>query len=635
MMERIEVLKKYWGYNEFRPLQEEIINSVLQKRDTLALMPTGGGKSICFQVPALMQEGICIVISPLIALMKDQVENLRERNIEAISLFSGMGKREVDLALDNCIYGPVKFLYISPERLESELVLERIRHMQVNLFAIDEAHCISQWGYDFRPAYLNISQLRELHPEVPYLALTATATPDVVVDIQEKLNFTEGMVHKKSFFRENLAYMVLKEENKQGRMLKIIRKLGGSGIIYVRNRRETQETARLLINEGIAADFYHAGLSADERTRKQDGWKSDQIRVIVATNAFGMGIDKPDVRFVIHLEPPDSLEAYYQEAGRGGRDGLKSYAVLLYHESDLVQLQKKFEYSFPSINFVRKVYQNLGNYFQLAYGAGEGLTLDFDLGDFCQRYKQEPISVISALKFLERDGWLALSESVYVPSRLKFELASTDLYKYQVEHPHSDRFIKAVLRMYGGAFDYYVPIREYDLSRKFNLSFAHVIEQLQLLHNQGVLDYIPQTDSPQIHYLQPRMDGQHLHIDAPFIKLRKDAGKTKLDAVFGYLERNLCRSRQLLAYFDEPDSKPCGICDHCLQKDREPVPAIEMTQYLQELLSERELHLSQVIDQLTGTFDWGNEAQKLAFIRDCLDNGMLVENHGVIRLANH
>lgn len=633
MMERIEILRKYWGHNEFRPLQEDIIESVLQKRDTLALMPTGGGKSICFQVPALMQEGICIVISPLIALMKDQVENLRARNIEAIAIFSGMGKREVDLALDNCIYGPVKFLYISPERLESELVLERIRHMKVNLFAIDEAHCISQWGYDFRPAYLNISSLRELHPEIPFLALTATATPDVVVDIQEKLNFINGIVHKMSFFRENLAYMVLKEENKQGRMLNIIRKLGGSGIIYVRNRRETQETARLLMNEGIAADFYHAGLTADERTRKQDGWKADQIRVIVATNAFGMGIDKPDVRFVIHLEPPDSLEAYYQEAGRGGRDGLKSYAVLLYHEADLAQLKKKFDFNFPSLDFVRKVYQNLGNYFQLAYGAGEGLTLDFDLGEFCQRYKQEPISVISALKFLERDGWVALSESVYVPSRLKFELISTDLYKYQVENPHSDRFIKAILRTYGGAFDYYVPIREYDLSRKFGLSYAHVIEQLKSLQSQGVLDYIPQTDSPQIHYLQPRVDNMHLHIDAPFIKLRKNIGKTKLDAVFGYLERHLCRSRQLLIYFDEPDSRACGVCDHCLRKDRMPVPAVEMTQCLKEMLSGQDLPLNQVIDRLATAFDWGNEEQKLAFVRDCVDKGILVEQHGEISLA--
>lgn len=470
-MDILGILRKYWGYGAFRPLQENIIQSVLAGRDTLALMPTGGGKSICFQVPALAQDGICIVVTPLIALMKDQVENLKERGITAVAIYSGMRKREVDIALDNCIYGPVKFLYLSPERLTSEMVRERIRHMRVNLFAIDEAHCISQWGYDFRPPYLQLSDLRELHPDVPYLALTATATPDVVTDIQEKLGFRNGVVLKKSFYRENLAYMVLHEEDKQRRMLRIIRKLGGSGIVYVRNRRETQETARFLVNEGISADFYHAGLPSEERTAKQDNWKAGHTRVIVATNAFGMGIDKADVRFVIHLEPPDSLEAYYQEAGRAGRDGKKAHAVLLYQDADLTQLKKNFQDSFPSVASIRKVYQYLGNYFQLAYGAGENLTLDFDIGEFCQRYQLETIPVLNALKFLERDGWVLLTESVYLPSRIKFEVPPDELYKFQVENQQLDGFIKMILRAYGGAFDHYIPIREQELSRKFGLDY--------------------------------------------------------------------------------------------------------------------------------------------------------------------
>lgn len=631
-MESVEVLEKYWGYTQFRPLQEDIINSVLQKRDTLALMPTGGGKSICFQVPALVQDGICIVITPLIALMKDQVENLKRRDIEAVAVFSGMSKREVDVAMDNCIYGPIKFLYISPERLESDLVRERIRHMNVNLFAIDESHCISQWGYDFRPAYLNISVLRDIHPDVPFLALTASATADVVVDIQEKLRFKDGVVFQKSFLRENLAYMVLKEENKSGRMLNIIRKLGGSGIVYVRNRRETQETARILVNEGISADFYHAGLSPEDRARKQDGWKSDFIRVIVATNAFGMGIDKPDVRFVIHLEPPDSLEAYYQEAGRAGRDGIKSYAVLLYQDADLAQLKKNFEFSFPPVAFIRKVYQHLGNYFQLAFGAGEGIVLDFDIGDFCQRYKLEVIPVLNSLKFLERDGWVALNESVYTPSRLKFEFSSTDLYKYQVENPEMDKFIKAILRTYGGAFDHYISIREYDLSRKFGIAYPYVLEQLKALHVQQVIDYVPQTDAPQIRFIQPRMDSLHLNIDVPFIKLRKNIGKVKLEAVFSYLNNNSCRSRQLLAYFEELDTVPCGVCDVCLKKDRAPMPEETMLQMLKELLNEGGLPLAQLIDQMTEHLEWGNEQQKLAFVRTCLSQNILVNRYGIIHL---
>ncbi|SEK93186.1 RecQ family ATP-dependent DNA helicase [Parapedobacter koreensis] len=621
-MNSVEILRKYWKHESFRPLQEEIIQSVLGGRDTLALMPTGGGKSICFQVPALAKAGICIVVTPLIALMKDQVENLKARGIEAIAVFSGMTKREVDIALDNCIYGPVKFLYLSPERLASELVQERIRHMKVNLFTVDEAHCISQWGYDFRPAYLNIASLRALHPNVPFLALTATATARVVDDIQEKLGFSAINVLKKSFLRGNLAYMAFEEEDKMGRMLRIIRKLGGSGIVYVRNRRETQEVTRILLHEGVSADFYHAGLETPERARKQEAWKTNAARVIVATNAFGMGIDKPDVRFVIHLDLPDSLEAYFQEAGRAGRDGKKAYAVLLHHGSDRDRLLKNFELSFPPIDFIKQVYQQLGNYYQLAYGAGEGITMDFDVADFCGRYKLDVVMTLNALKFLERDGWIGVSENVYLPSRVKFEANQQDLYRFQVENMAYDGFIKTVLRSYGGAFDYFIPIREYDLARKTGKSAATIIEMLRYLQKMEILTYLPQRDSPQLQFLRPRMDSSRLFIDNQYIRIRKETKREQLEAVFHYLEDGACRSIQLLAYFGEQKSRPCGICDCCIKAKRHENVEHQLMAELVEVLADGPM----TIDLLISGMQSGDEAARLAFIRKRLDEGTLKVN---------
>jgi len=455
-LDSISILKQYWGHDSFRPLQEEIIQSVLEKRDTLALLPTGGGKSICFQIPAMMLPGICIVVTPLIALMKDQVQHLKDIGIQAVAIYSGLKSREVDIILDNCIFGQIKFLYLSPERLYSELVQERIKHMPVNLFAIDEAHCISQWGYDFRPPYLQLGKLKELHPDVPFLALTATATTAVIADIQDKLQFKQNNVFVKSFLRDNLGYMALEEENKAGRMIRIIQKLGGSGVVYVRNRRETQEVARYLVNIGISADFYHAGLLGKERDSKQEAWMQNRTRVIVATNAFGMGIDKPDVRFVIHLDIPESLEAYYQEAGRAGRDGKKAFPVLLYQQGDKDRLLKNVKLSFPSVAFIQQVYHHLCNHFQIPYGAGEGLTFDFDVVAFIKKYKIETIPTLSALKFLEKDGWLAVSEAVFIPSRFKFEVNHQELYKIQVQYERYDKLIKAILRSYGGVFDDYI-----------------------------------------------------------------------------------------------------------------------------------------------------------------------------------
>lgn len=622
-----KILQQYWRYPHFRPLQEDVINHVLEGNDTLALMPTGGGKSICFQVPALAKDGICIVVTPLIALMKDQVENLRSKGIEAVAIFAGMSKREVDICLDNCIYGKIKFLYLSPERLMSELVRERIRYMKVNLFAIDEAHCISQWGYDFRPPYLHLAELRDLHPDVPFLALTATATEKVILDIQEKLQFKikpdgSTAVFTKSFVRDNLAYMALKEEHKTRRLVSIIRNTGGSGIVYVRNRKETQEMTRFLIAEGISANFYHAGLSTPERAKKQEAWKKNELQVMVATNAFGMGIDKPDVRFVVHVDIPDTLEAYYQEAGRAGRDEKKSYAVLLYNEADKLRIQKNFELSFPTVKEIVQIYYHLGNYFQLAYGAGQYLSFEFDIGDFCNRYQLEPLKTISALKFLERDEWLVVSENVYIPSRLRFDVNSHDLYSFQVAHANLDGFIKTILRAYGGAFDYFVPFRESDLAKKANLSTNEVVKRLQDLQRYQIITYLPQTDKPQLQLLQPRSDSQHLNINRKHIESRKAIGEEQLRAVLNYLKEDGCRSQKLLYYFGEKSSKSCEICDYCLRnnkKTKQEELENKLIIEINNLLVIEPLGLDELVEGLQN----GNEKERITVIRNLVDTGKL------------
>jgi len=462
-MNKTELLKQYWGFDTFRPLQEDIIDAVLNGQDALALLPTGGGKSLCFQLPALLQEGICIVVSPLIALMKDQVENLKAKGIQAIAIYAGMGKREIDILLDNCIYGNIKFLYLSPERLLSPLVKERLAYMKVNLFAIDEAHCISQWGYDFRPPYLLLKDLREIHPEVPIIALTATATKFVRQDIVEKLELKVPQIFVKSFARRNLSYVVMDLEDKYGKLLDVLKNVKGSGLIYVRNRRETTEVALFLKRNHIAADFYHAGLEKNERSLKQEAWKQNKIRVMVATNAFGMGIDKPDVRFVIHLDLPESLEAYYQEAGRAGRDELKAFAVLLANKSDRLALETKYKDNFPNIEEIKKTYHYLGSYYQLAYGAGQGISFPFDLADFCKRFKLSVLKTIAALKFLEHDGYLTLSENIFLQSRLMFMQSHEDVYRFQIENSGYDALIKTVLRAYGGSFDQYVKVNENEI----------------------------------------------------------------------------------------------------------------------------------------------------------------------------
>lgn len=621
-MKTVEILKKYWGFEHFRPLQDQIIDSVLKGRDTLALLPTGGGKSVCFQVPALAKEGICIVVSPLIALMKDQVEHLKARGIPAIAIYAGMGKREIDILLDNCIYGNIKFLYLSPERLLSDLAIERIAHMKVNLIAVDEAHCISQWGYDFRPPYLQLSALRKIHPEVPVLALTATATAFVKGDIQEKLDFKDSNVFVKSFARPNLSYLVYQLEDKYKKLIDIAKNVKGCGLVYVRNRRETTEVALFLQRNGISADFYHAGIEKDLRFKKQEDWKSDRIRVMVATNAFGMGIDKPNVRFVVHLDLPESLEAYYQEAGRAGRDEKRAFAVLLTHPSDQMALMARYEDAFPSIDEIKHTYHLLGNYFQLAYGAGEGLTFDFDLADFAKRFKVGVMKTLSALKFLERDGYLVLSENIYLQSRIMFTANHEDVYRFQIENAGFDNLIKTIQRSYGGAFDAYVKISEWDLAKRLGLSFTVVTNFLNKLQTLEILSYLPQTDQPQLQFIQARRDLQHLDIDVKYIQLRQQIQKDQLKAVVDYASHEKCRSKQLLHYFGEENASRCGFCDICLAENKQE-NLIQLNDKIDFELMTLLQHQHRSLDELMQEVESGNEHEKIARIRDLLDAGKI------------
>lgn len=621
-MTETEILKKYWGFDTFRALQQDIINSVLKGNDTLALLPTGGGKSICFQVPAMVMEGICIVVSPLIALMKDQVENLKAKGIEAIAIYAGMGKREIDILLDNCIYGNIKFLYLSPERLLSDLVRTRISYMNVNLIAIDEAHCISQWGYDFRPPYLKIKELREILPDKPILALTATATPFVREDIVQKLEMKNVQVFVKSFARKNLSYVVFDLEDKHKKLIEIARNVKGCGLVYVRNRRETAEIAGFLQRNKLSADFYHAGIEKDLRFQKQEDWKTDKIRIMVATNAFGMGIDKPNVRFVVHLDLPESLEAYYQEAGRAGRDEKRAFAVLLANKSDQLILNAKYADSFPSVDEIKKVYHHLGNYYQLAFGVGEGLSLEFDLADFCKKFKLSVIKTLAALKFLEHDGYITLSENIFLQSRLMFVASHEDVYRFQIENSSYDPIIKTIQRSYGGAFDGYVKIKESDLSNRLKISYNDVVKYLNQLQQQQIISYLPQTDQPQLQFIRPRVDLSHLDIDVKYIELRQKLQQEQIAAVLSYASTPACRSVQLLHYFGETNADKCGFCDSCLAEKK-----VEEKNQLHDKIdfeiadSLQSQHLD--LDELVTNITTGNENEKIDRIRELLDAGKI------------
>lgn len=564
-----QVLTKYWGHTSFRPVQEDIINSVLAGNDTLALLPTGGGKSVCFQVPALVKDGICIVISPLIALMKDQVENLKKKGIKAMHIISGMSAREVDIALDNCIFGDYKFLYLSPERLSSAMVRVRIEKMNVNLFAVDEAHCISQWGYDFRPPYLLIAEIRYLHPHVPVLALTATATPEVQNDIQQKLDFKKENAFKKSFERKNLSYLVLNDEDKLGKSLNILRKVAGTAIIYVRNRKKTKEIAELLIKNKITADFYHAGLNNVSRSEKQLAWINNKTRVMVATNAFGMGIDKPDVRTVIHLDLPDSLEAYFQEAGRAGRDEKTAYTILFYTESDKIEMEKRFDLAFPDIEKIKKVYHAISNFLNVPTGSGSGVSYNFNITEFCNYYKLNPMLVFSCIKILELEDYITVSDAFYLPSRIHFTVTNMELYKFQVEHPAYDHFIKTILRSYEGVFDDFIKIYEKDIALKAGIKPEEVIKNLHYLKKLGFLNYELQTDQPQLIFNHPRVDSRDLTISKANLDDRKKRYAVRAESVLFYASAfHRCRSMMLLKYFGEKTEQRCGTCDYCRERNK-------------------------------------------------------------------
>lgn len=608
-------------------MQEEIINSVLERKDTLALMPTGGGKSICFQIPALAQEGLCLVITPLIALMRDQVENLRKKGIKAAAIYSGLHRFEIDLILDNCLFGDTKLLYVSPERIASNDFREALRRMKLNLIAVDEAHCISQWGYDFRPPYLKVAEIRPYFPLVPVLALTATATPEVVEDIQERLAFRKSNILKKSFERKNLSYSVVKEEDKNGRLLRILSRVHGCGIIYARNRRKTREVSEFLQSNHVSADYYHAGLSTEVRNRKQIAWINGETRVIVATNAFGMGIDKPNVRFVIHLDIPDSLEAYFQEAGRAGRDEKMAYAIMLYNDADIVALKRNLRDRFPSRDTIKSVYHALGNFFQLAVGSGKEVSFDFHISEFSSSYDFKPIVVYNSLKFLEKEGYLLYSDSSDAPSKLYFPLEKEDLYRFQIENPRYDKLIKTLLRSYSGLLSDFVKINEVEIANRLNTSREEVVKVLEKLNQLEVLAYIPRKTVPQIMYLQERLDKKDLRISAETYQDRKESAQKRIQAVVDYVTSdNKCRSWQLLSYFGEKEMKRCGVCDVCKNRNKIEVNEMEfdtIVDLIKPILKKHPRTLLQLIKEIPNV----NEEKMIKVIQWLKDNDK-IEEHG-------
>ena len=624
----LNILKKYWGFSAFRPLQEDIIKSVGdEQKDTLGLLPTGGGKSVIFQIPALAQEGVCIVITPLIALMKDQVYNLNRRKIRAAAIHSGLTRHEIELILDNSAHDYYKFLYISPERLNSEMFRQRIQAINVNLIAVDEAHCISQWGYDFRPSYLKISEIREILPNnPPFLALTATATPDVVEDIQEKLDFAESNVFRKTFERKNLIYIVRYVEDKNKYLLKIVRTLQSCGIIYVRSRKKTREIAEFLMKNSISADFYHAGLSSDQREQKQKSWQAGNTLVIVATNAFGMGIDKPDVRFVLHAGLPDSLEAYFQEAGRAGRDEKKAYGVLLYNKSDRRKLEKSVETSFPERKTIKQVYEALGNYFQIPIGAGAGRSLEFKIGDFISVYKFNMLTVYNSLKILQRGGYLEVTDEIHNPSRVFFKVNRDDLYKFQVKNENFDNFIKLLLRSYPGLFTEYRKIDEDALARKSGTNRDTIYQYLLQLSKLKIINYIPRKRTPLIIFTTERLPLKSVFLSKQMYLDRKNHYKSKVDAVIRYAENDKeCRSKQLLRYFGEKEAQACGKCDVCVAI-KEQNPSEQEFQEIKDFIISRLTSENLTVTNLLDEFNSDKEKKALKVIHWLQDHNYIYQD---------
>lgn len=630
------ILIKYWGYSSFRPLQEEIIQSVLSGNDTLALLPTGGGKSVCYQVPALAKEGICLVISPLIALMKDQVQGLQKKGILAGAVYSGMNSFEIERMLENAVHGSMKFLYVSPERLKTKMLTNRLSHMKVNLIAVDEAHCISQWGYDFRPPYLQIAEIRKYLPGVPVLALTATATHAVIDDIQLRLDFRQKNVFRQSFARENLIYVVQHEEDKMARIERILRKIPGPSIVYVRNRRKTKEVARQLFERGIQAGFYHAGLTPEERDAAQARWMNETTRVVVATNAFGMGIDKPNVRTVIHLDIPDSPEAYFQEAGRGGRDGKQSWAILLFDSTDLEELTEQFQSGYPPLQTIRQIYRAIANYLQVAVGTGTDESFDFDMMYFCDRFNQKPAEVFSTLRFLEKEGIVSVTDALRTPSKAMIRANRNDLYKFQVENPALDKVLKLMLRSYPGLFNDLTNIREDEIARRLNAQTDQIVKALNYLSTLGIIAYVPRKERPQLVFTMPRLDDRDVVIAPENYEHRKEEASKRMEAMLDYVQStNRCRSQQLLAYFEETDTVRCGHCDYCVKRNKADLSELEFDKVV-EMIKPVLMKTDCKFETLLILFPLLTEEKLTNVLRYLIDNGKIIQNdNNTVRWINH
>jgi ATP-dependent DNA helicase RecQ len=628
----LKTLEQYWGYTSFRGLQEDIISAVLEGKDALALLPTGGGKSICYQIPALLNEGVCFVVSPLIALMRDQVEQLKRRGISAVYLHSGLSRREIAVELENTRNNKYKLVYVSPERLKTEAFKHSFDQTRVSFVAIDEAHCISQWGHDFRPEYREIINLKEIKPDLQFLALTASATDEVRNDIIEQLGLTDYDVFQQSFHRSNLAYRVKYSDDKHGDVLRFVQKHPGSGIIYVRNRRKTVEWSRYLLNQSVSVDYYHAGLSSEDRNEKQDRWAKGKTKVMVATNAFGMGIDKADVRWVIHLGLPDSLESYYQEAGRAGRDDKESVCLLLYNDEDIVQARTQWSESYPTLKEVNRIYENLCNYFSLAFYTGQDARFDFDMADFCDKFENRAVTTYASLRILEKLGYLRLSSGVLRPSKLKVEVSSTSLYDFQLKTPALDPIIKVVLRSYSGIYDHFAVIREKDIAMRLKRSVASVVRDLETLHHQKVLTYQKRSDQPFITFVQPRVN-EIMDKDA-LIASDKKRTQQRLEALIDYVEAELCRAILICEYFDEEGVAECQKCDVCDLNEKYK-PSLDTFEQIASLitpvLAERSLKPAEIVDALPN-YDAADVRNVIRWLLD--DNKIQIKDNGEIEKRN-
>ena len=622
-MTPVEVLKEYWGYESFRPKQEEIVGTALEGRDVLAILPTGGGKSVCFQVPALMKDGIAIVVTPLIALMKDQVQNLNDRGIKALCINAGMGRREVDTALNNAAYGDFKFLYVSPERLGTQLFMSYVREMNVSFIVVDEAHCISQWGYDFRPDYLQVGRLREL-VDAPVIALTATATPQVAEDIMEKLRFEEKCLVKSGFERPNLSYIVRKCEDKLGQLLNICTGVAGTGIVYVRSRKKTEELAAFLNANGVSSSFYHAGLGSDSRSERQEKWKKDQIRVMVCTNAFGMGIDKPDVRFVVHFDVPDSPEAYFQEAGRGGRDGKRSFAVLLWNATDIQRLRQIATVSFPSLEYIEDIYHKVHIFYDIPYDIGAGRQLKFDLEEFCRHFKLQRQAVYYSLVYIERTGHWTLSEDVDISTKVQIMADRNDLYDMDLPEPAMVQLLEILMRRYTGLFSYPVPIDEDYVAGQVGVGVPMFRQLLYRLSLEHVIRYVPNDHATVLFLHHERLRPKNINLDPERYAFLKKSAEDRIGKMIDYVsEEDVCRSSFLLDYFGQNDSKDCGTCDICRSSKRKAAghkePTADIISFINEEKSGR-----YTIDEITRRFaspEYGESCALVEILRALIDEG--------------